>query len=102
MVVFSNECYHRLVSIEYPQKDNNDSDNKQLERTILAYFLISPNEVNVDKIWINDLVNILLCGDFDYIYHQRDQMRLEKGKGVKGPPKRRRPNFGCLEGGTPR
>lgn len=135
MIVFSNECYHRLVSIEYPKSNNKNSDNKQLERTILAYFLISPNGINVaasddkrleqrvnlqynskyilnywwkecnlenvDKIWMIDLVTILLCGDFDYIYDQRDKMRFEKGKGVKGPPKRRRPNYGCLEGGTP-
>lgn len=68
----------------------------------MDYWWKQSNLENVDKIWINDLVNILLCGDFDYIYHKRDQMRLQKGKGVKGPPKRRRPNFGCLEGGTPR
>lgn len=143
MIAFSNECYHKLVSLEYKTTENNKNNSNKhddetsfdpLHRTIIAFFLVSPNNdiimnnngnninlyYNTQYIinywwrhgmdskkydnykisWMMDIVTSMICGDYDFIYDTRDKFRIEKGKGIKGPPKRRR--YVCtMEGGTP-
>eukprot|EP01084_Bolivina_argentea_P101212 181501_1 len=47
LIIFRNECFHRLVGMQYPGKiDVNDEEKeyKLLTRTILVFFLINPKE----------------------------------------------------------